>query len=199
MSETIRAFVAVPLGDVLARTMVAEQARLAKVAPSAKWIPRERMHLLLGYLGERSPALLWKIQQQLERVRHGERPFPIPARGLRVWSTATGIVRGIAVALGPDQKDILKRLVDWVRAAAKLAGVPEKEVDYRGATLRIGAGPVEGQDAEALQVEARKRHRWEYGDLWVDRIVLYESKLDGASPPGEIEYKPLTVIELDAE
>ncbi len=68
--ETIRAFIAVPLPDVLLRELARLQRRLEERAPqrSVRWVRPESVHLTLKFLGDTPTDDLPGIEQALAAV-----------------------------------------------------------------------------------------------------------------------------------
>jgi 2'-5' RNA ligase len=82
--ESIRAFVAIGLGEELKRTLLAVQRQL-QAAPAARivrWVAPENMHLTLKFLGDVETTRVPTCTTALHQSATGLAPFRLMARGL---------------------------------------------------------------------------------------------------------------------
>jgi 2'-5' RNA ligase len=97
MSETIRAFIAIPLPESLLKRLVRVQRQLQQQVPprSVRWVRPEGIHLTLKFLGDMSTTKLPQIEAALAAVARngpactftvaGLGCFPNPRRPRVVW------------------------------------------------------------------------------------------------------------------
>jgi RNA 2',3'-cyclic 3'-phosphodiesterase len=185
-------FVATEIGEALAaqvEDLSSElQKRTAKAAPRAKvtWIPAQRMHLSIRFIGEvddsRATALRTALAPPIEVAPFeltlaGAGTFPKSGTPRVVW---VGVTRGREELLAAERQ---------VSARLIRVGVPREERPYSPhltlARVREPAGLRSAQLLDGLTHTT-------IGTVRVDAITLFQSKL---SPKGPT-YLPLLRIPL---
>ena len=188
----MRLFVAAEIGEALAAQVEALsdalQKRTAKAVPRAKvtWIPSQRMHLTIRFIGEvdemRAAAIGTAFEPPIdvaafELTLAGAGTFPKSGAPRVVW---VGVTRGVEELLAAERQ-ISARLIR--------VGVPGEERSYSPhltlARVREPAGLRSARLLEGLTETT-------IGTVWVDAITLFQSKL---SPKGPT-YLPLLRIPL---
>jgi 2'-5' RNA ligase len=193
-TDRIRAFVAIFPDEAVRSAIAAEIERLRAIAPSLHWTPPERLHLLLGFLGEQPPDVLWKLRGELDRAAASFPPFLLHVAGLRVWtSNDGGTVRGVAVACGAKGRPV-HQLARSVREAASGLGLPAP--DFHGSMIRLAGGTLAGDDARALLAQAEQANDRPYAKWPVDSFSLFESRIEGSPPDLKVEHKRLVTFPL---
>lgn len=168
----MRLFTAVSLGAMIEERTAAELARLREVAPHARWVKAEKLHLTLVFLGEVEEARLPPILAALETVGPHHAPFTLsvrsggrfgpPARPRVLWADVGG------------QTDALEALyVDTAAVLEPLGFHPEHREYTAHLTLARSKDP-RGDPALARCVQALADS--DLGEGRVDRLVLFESK-----------------------
>jgi 2'-5' RNA ligase len=178
----IRAFLALPLPDVMLHRLTIVQHTLRLARP----IPAENLHVTLAFLGEQPEHLLEEMHLFLTA-----RPLPMPVlklEGLGVFGGENP--RNLHARIAPDPR--LTALQSRVTQAARVAGITlERRKFVPHVTLaRFAKGEVSAATlAAGLQTVGALR-----SDAHVaDEMVLYRSTLraDGAVYDAMAEY-PLT-------
>ncbi len=134
------------------------------------FVPRENVHVTLKFLGgvdeARIPGIIAKIQNALA----GFRKFSAPVRGVGVFPSLerievvwVGVVSSEMVQL----MRVIKEELSDIRAEEFEEDVPHATV------LRVKSG----KGKPLLQALVGKWGRAEFGKLFVDKVVLYESVL----------------------
>jgi len=77
----VRLFVAIEIPGEIRNTLAEFLKELRAVAPQAKWVRPENMHVTLKFLGETGPAKVGPIVKVLDGVRNGQ-PVTLEFRGL---------------------------------------------------------------------------------------------------------------------
>ena len=77
----MRLFVAIEIPGEIRNTLAAFVKELRGIAPQAKWMRVENMHVTLKFLGETEPAKVGAIEKVLGSIRSGE-PVTLEFRGL---------------------------------------------------------------------------------------------------------------------
>lgn len=186
----MRLFVAAEIGEALATT-VAElsrelQRRAGETARHAKvtWLPADRLHLTVRFIGEVDDARAAAIREALEPPLNIA-PFDLTLAGAGAFPKGGAPrVLWVGVVSGQDQLIAAERAI-----SARLArlGIPEEERPYRPhltlARVREPAGLRTARLLEGLTDRT-------LGTVRIDAITLFQSKL---SPKGPT-YTPLLRI-----
>jgi 2'-5' RNA ligase len=165
----MRAFVAVvPPAEALAPLATAVEALRG---PGASWVPPERLHLTLAFLGEVAEPVAARVADRLAEAVRGVAPFrlriagggafPRPARPRVLWAGVDGDVAALA------------SLARLVRRAARSAGADVERAPYvpHVTVARIRARDYDGTAAVAALAGVS-------GDPWtVTEAVLLHSTL----------------------
>ncbi len=170
----MRAFIALELDDALRVRLGEELARLRRVAPNARWVRSESLHVTLAFLGEMADADVPALGGALAKVasRHG--PFTLCARGPGTFGPFdrpkvlwTGLGGDVA-ALGALQADVAGEL-------AALGYRPDFEKFEPHVTLARAKHP-RGDPSLARCVAALGDAG--FPEQAVDEVVLFSSETD---------------------
>ncbi|AEI64542.1 RNA 2',3'-cyclic phosphodiesterase [Corallococcus macrosporus] len=182
----MRLFTAVTLGADLEARTARELHRLRPLAPQARWVKREGLHLTLVFLGDVEDARLPSLREALEPLGARHAPFTLsvagggtfgaPAHPRVLWAD----VRGATEALKALQADA-------AQALQPLGFEPEHREYTAHLTLARARNP-RGDAALLACVQALKEAS--LGEGRVDRLVLFESKGGHYLPRVEV---PLTL------
>ena len=188
----MRLFVAVEIGEALA-ARAAElshelQRRTAGAAPRAKvtWVPADRLHLTVRFIGEIDDARAAAVGTALEPPLNVA-PFDLTLAGAGAFpKSGSPRVLWVGVASGREELVAAEREI-----SARLArlGIPEEERPYSPhltlARVREPAGLRSARLLDGLTDQS-------LGTVHVDAITLFHSKL---SPKGPT-YTPLVRIPM---
>jgi len=180
----MRLFTAVTLGRALEARVSEELEHLRALAPRARWVRVEGLHLTLLFLGEVDRARLGELRAALAPLGPRHAPFTLsvggggsfgsPSRPRVLWAD----VRGDVAALKALQAD--------TAAALLPLGFKSDHDDY-APHLTLARGREHG-DADLVRcVEALSGR--DLGEGRVDRLILFESQ--GANYVPRVEV-PLT-------
>ncbi len=169
----MRLFVAVILGEAIEAKTREAMKRLKGLAPNARWVPPENLHLTLSFLGEVEEERLPALSEALEGVARAHTPLTLairdggsfgrPASPRVLWAD----VRGETEALKALQADVAQAL--------KALGFELEERDYTAhLTLARAKIPQRGDRELAECVRVLKDEDW--GETRVDRLILFESR-----------------------
>jgi 2'-5' RNA ligase len=124
-TAAVRLFVALDVPTVAIDHLQAAVAAVPDEHPGLRWVPADRRHVTLAFLGEVEPPALAALAARLGRVagRH-------PALQLRFAGAGRFDSRVLWVGVEGDTEP-LARLVGSVGAAARKAGVPVEERVHR--------------------------------------------------------------------
>jgi 2'-5' RNA ligase len=177
--DTVRCFVAVPLEDTLRESLAAAITVLREAQPDAadqlRWTEPDGWHLTLAFMGEVERAAIDEMAGQLDAVAAGSGSlvlatgaigaFPSPRLARVLWYGVKD----------PDRR--LRALAMSVRAALR----PEDPGPFRPHVTLARSRHRHGSPVTDLVALARVPD----GELVVDRLVLYQSRL--SSGPARYE------------
>lgn len=168
----MRLFTAVTLGATIEARTTAELARLRQVAPHARFVKADGVHLTLVFLGEVEEARLPPILAALETVGPRHAPFTLsvgggggfgsPSRPRVLWADVRG------------QTDALEALQVDTAAVLEPLGFKPEHREYKAHLTLARAKDPRGDPALARCVQALEGA--ELGEGRVDRLVLFESR-----------------------
>ena len=178
--ETIRTFVAVPVGEEIERTVERVEAALKRSRAGVKWVKPANVHITLKFLGGVEAGRLSEVSEALGRALEGVPAFdaavsgvgtfpPNPARARVVW---LGLTEGLE-----DMKSLAARVEE---AMAEIGFAKEKRPFKSHLTIgrvRRGAGGLDVLGKSIAEVEFKPLK------LAVDRVNLVKSEL---TPSGAI-------------
>lgn len=185
----IRAFLAVALESQVIAKIGDVIERLKPEIPGVRWVPIDKLHVTLKFLGDIDEALVESIGAALNRQL---RLFPrctINAKGLGVFP---GLKRPRILWVGLAGSQLVSLALKIESALEPMGFVPEA----RAFTPHLTIGRWR-QSATAPQSLAQQLNQWQtydFGPSRIDHVKLIQSVLnpDGAS------YSELTVIRLSA-
>ena len=79
--ETVRAFVAVDIGDGIRGKLNELQRKLRKTSANVRWVKPQNIHLTLAFLGDVPVQKLPPLKTALDENIHGLEPFELEAAG----------------------------------------------------------------------------------------------------------------------
>lgn len=174
----MRLFIAVELGAEVAGKAAAVLETGRKLAPRAKWVRAENLHLTLAFLGAVDDGLVPAIGAALAEVaaRHGPVVLHVAGAGgfgssrkpRVLWLGVTGEVE----ALGRVQADLEEALVPF--------GYQPEHREFRPHLTLARARDPRGDFDLAAAVAALAGE--DLGDVSVGRLVLFRSDLSPRGP-----------------
>jgi 2'-5' RNA ligase len=170
----MRTFIAVEIGQALCARLEVELRRLVRLAPDARWVRPDSLHLTLAFLGEMSDAAVPAVGTALAKVASRHRPLSLRARGSGIFGPLD-CPKVLWVGLGGD----LGALGALQRAVAAellpLGLTPDHEVFEPHVTLARARNPRGdaslGRCADALRAA-------DFGELAVREVALFASQTD---------------------
>ncbi|MBC7359324.1 MAG: RNA 2',3'-cyclic phosphodiesterase [Desulfacinum sp.] len=184
----IRTFVALDLPEPVQRSLDTFAAPLRQRDLPVRWIPVDRVHLTLKFLGDVPPERIGDMARALTRAVSDQPPFQLQPAGCGAFPTLKNM-RVVWVGVQGDLQ-ALKALHGKVEGALAPLGYPPENRPFR-AHLTIGR--VKGtRNLRGLQEALLAGRSFEGVVFDVSQVVLYKSDLrpDGA------RYTPLHRIPL---
>jgi 2'-5' RNA ligase len=172
------------------------------LAPDARWMRPESLHITLKFIGEQTPAQVEAISESLRCVKANR--FDLHVSGYGFFPTAKA-PRVFWVGVSPATE--LAALAAIIDAATSQAGVPREERAYnphltlaRGGVGRHSGSPHmrRGDAPSAIFGALRKRlavlKEPSFGSMTAREFILYQSQL---SPAGS-KYTRLEIFPLSS-
>jgi 2'-5' RNA ligase len=178
----MRVFVALDIDDAIRARLEVFLDRVRGLAPDARWVRPESMHVTLKFIGEKPSEAVEEIKQALSTVRAGA--IEISFRGYGFFPTSKAPrVFWVGIGAGPE----LAALAKSVDEATALLGVPREEHEFNPhLTLarRGGSGAPrwrkddrENPTFQRLQERLAAMRGLEFGTMTAREFFLYQSQL----------------------
>ena len=187
----IRSFLAIELPKPILRKIEEVQGNLRLTHADVRWVNPEKIHLTLKFFGNIEESRIDFIFKSIEEPIRNTFPFSIKVRGVGAFPQMKnprviwmGLVNGREVLISL-QKQIEAQL-------EKLGFQPEDRPFHPHLTL----GRMKSSRGKDKLVERMEKHKEEeFGDLPVEKVVLFKSDL---RPSGPI-YTPLGDVRLGGQ
>jgi RNA 2',3'-cyclic 3'-phosphodiesterase len=169
----MRLFIAVELGEEVRNRIAVELDSLQRMAPDAKWVRVESIHVTLAFLGHQPEDGVPAIRAAIEKVAATGHPVSLQARGLGSFGSSRR-PRVLWVGLH-GEVELLAQLQHRLEAELIPLGYqPEQRAFNPHLTLARARNP--SGDAKLLRCV---EHGWDidFGRALVDRLVLFRSDL----------------------
>lgn len=181
----VRTFLAIPVTDELRRTMARLQRELTASLPGTRWVNPETIHLTLRFFGDIPEESLEKIGEVMLSVGRLSAPFQTEAAGVGAFPS---LVRPRVIWLGVRGGPPLAVLHAAMEEGLKQIGFPGEDRPF---SPHLTLGRCQQRIVAAQQVLERFRD-FTCGPLPVDRMILYESRLE----PGRAVHLPRKIVSL---
>ena len=168
----MRLFTAVTLGSSVEAQASAGIERLRALAPKARWVKPEGVHLTLVFLGEVAEARLPSLSEALTPVSQHHAPFSLTIAGGGCFgpplhpNVLWAGVRGNTAALEALQAEVATVLVPL--------GFPREKRMYTAHLTLARAKEPRGEAAFTECLRALEGQHW--GEARVEHLILFESK-----------------------
>lgn len=167
----MRLFVGVTLGEQITSRAALVLKRLEVLAPRARWVAPEKLHVTLSFLGEVEPERVPELAEVLRQVGAAHAPLVLSVEGGGSFGSPRQ-PRVLWAGLAGETEALAALQADTVAALRPLGFRPEERNFIAHLTL-ARAGQLRGDRALAACVRALEQERW--GETRVDRLVLFES------------------------
>lgn len=189
MPDSLRAFIAIPLPEMVREQVAALQGRLKRYGFRIRWVQPDRIHLTLRFFGDLDGGRLKEVQMAMAHALAGRRqPLQLSVRGL---GTFPGVRKPRVVWCGlAGETDRLADLHRCLGAELVRCGFPGETRPFR-AHLTLGRVKA-AIPATRLVTAIREQGGFESDRFPVETVHLYKSVL---RPEGPL-YTSLCVVEL---
>jgi 2'-5' RNA ligase len=190
VSDRIRAFVAVPVGEQVVGLVRGIEKRLKEVEADVKWVAPENVHVTMKFLGNMPAADAGSLARSLASELEGTEAFDVAVEGTGTFPPGRKAPRVIWIGLG-DGADRLAHTASRVEEVCFRAGFEREKRPFR-AHLTIGR-VRRGSPGLARLAEAVRETEYSPLKLRVDEVNLMRSELSPRGP----SYTVLESIALD--
>jgi 2'-5' RNA ligase len=177
--ETIRAFIAVPVGDEIRSAVETVEEELKRIGADVKWVKPGNVHLTLKFLGNIRPDDVEPLKAALGEALSGEAGFEAAVAGLGTFPRGRGKPRVVWMGL-EEGAERLKDLAARVDDACASLGFEHEARPFAG-HLTIGRSRRGGGRLPEL-AEAVTKLLFNPLQLKVDRVNLVRSRLSPEGP-----------------
>ncbi len=171
-TELLRAFIAVPLPAALQQRLSQLLQQLKAALPELKPAAAHNLHLTLHFLGEQTQEQLAEIGRLMVSIGEKKKNFNVTIRNLGCFP---GLRNPRVLWLGLEPPDQLIALHRELASGLQLLGLLNDVRPYRP-HLTLGRFKVPRANPEALCPFLSQ----EFGNLKIDQLVLYSSRLTAA-------------------
>ena len=173
----MRLFIAVEVGEEVRNRIAVELDRLRRMAPDAKWVRVDSMHLTLAFLGQVSEEKVPAIRSAIEKVARMSAPLWLQAKGIGGFGSSRR-PRVLWVGLSGDVELLAQSRHRLEAELVPLGYQPERRPFSPHLTLARARNP--NGDPKLLRCLEYGREM-DFGRAKVDQMVLFRSDL---SPQG---------------
>ncbi|HEY5621873.1 MAG TPA: RNA 2',3'-cyclic phosphodiesterase [Pontiella sp.] len=187
--NTVRAFIAIDIGDEIRARLDALQRRLKKVHADVRWVHPGNIHLTLAFIGDVPTDKTDMLKPLLDTGLSGVQPFSLKAYGTGYFGRP-GRPRVIWAGI-PDAPKLMDLQAKTIRALLN-AGI---EFDNKPFHPHLTLGRVKALNhTESLLAKIEKYKDAELGQTAVNAVNLIKSRL---TPQGA-EYTILHQVRLSS-
>lgn len=183
----MRLFVAVDLEEEIRRRVVRFLEDLRELAPEAKWVSAESLHVTLKFLGETPDGRVGEVEGALSQVRGTE--MALEFRNCGFFPT-TKAARVFWIGI---ESETLGQVASGVEEALVGVGIPKEKREYNPhltlARARGGSGAPDHRKGDRnnrvftkLQEKIAHSPAPEFGSMTAREFFLYRSELSRSGP-----------------
>lgn len=185
--ETVRAFIAVDIGDEIREKLDGLQRRLKKVHADVRWVKPRSMHLTLAFLGDLPVDKITPLKTALDEAFQGLKPFELEVAGTGYFGRPK---RPRVIWAGVCD---CSPLIELQRNTVEALQIAEVVFDNKPFSPHLTLGRIKGANhTESLLGKLDKYKDEPLGRTCIDAAELIQSKLN----PGGAEYTVLHRVPL---
>jgi len=185
MSNTIRAFIAIPLDPKIQHSIERMQDHLKKTNSDVKWVKPENIHITLKFLGDVNTEQINSVKQALSNCTHNTRPFKVELSQLGAFPNIER-PRTLWIGLKDSKKQLNRIAVSLEKALGKIGF----QGDQRPFNSHITIGRVRSSKNINLLSQLLSNYQIATGlTQTISKIVLLKSTLNSEGPLHEPLYQ----------
>jgi len=188
MSDTIRAFIAIPLDPKIQRVIERMHDHFKKINSDVNWVASKNIHITLKFLGDVNTEQINSAKQALATLYQSTRPFTVELSQLGAFPNINR-PRTLWVGL-KDNKQRLSRIAESLEKALSKIGF---QGDQKPFSPHITIGRIRSlKNFDALSKSISNYQIIESCAQTISKIILFQSILSSEGPT----YKSLYQIKL---
>jgi len=184
----IRSFLAIELPKLILRKIEGVQGDLRLTHADVRWVSPEKIHLTLKFFGSIEESRIDSIFKSIEEPIQSTLPFSLKVRGVGAFPQMKN-PRVIWMGL-VEEREALTSLQKQIETQLEKIGFQPEDRPFHPHLTLGRMKSSRGKDELVGRMEKHKEE--EFGDLRVERVVLFKSDL---RPSGPI-YTPLGDVKL---
>lgn len=188
MSNLIRIFVAVTIGDKLVDKIHRTQSRLKKLAPGLKWVSPDNFHLTVKFLGEIPENTLDDVFSAVAEAASEAKCFDLAFKGVGVFGNPVN-PRVVWASISEGSKEMAD-LASSVESRLAKCGFPEEDRPFKAHLTLARSGREDKKQSEQFRAAIKDGADLQFGSVRVDSVVVMQSEL---RPTGS-KYTPLKIF-----
>ena len=170
--ETIRAFIAINVGDAIRQELDQLTRKLKKTQAEVRWVKPANIHLTLAFLGDIRSEQVQPLQAALQELFQGLKPFRLRARGTGFFGRPS---RPRVIWAGIENSPSLTAVQQRTVQAAQTL---EIDCEHKPFAPHLTLGRVKGPGhIDALQQKIGHYKDTELGTATVENVELIQSRL----------------------
>ncbi len=174
----IRSFLAIELPKPILSKIEEVQGDLRSTHPDVRWVSPEKIHLTLKFFGSIEESRIDPILESIEEPVRNTPPFSVRVRGAGAFPSLKN-PRVIWMGL-TDGKEMLVSLQEQIEARLKKIGFEPEDRSFKP---HLTLGRMKSSRGKEELVRGMERYtEEEFGDLRVDRVILFKSDLRPSGP-----------------
>ncbi|MCD4699235.1 MAG: RNA 2',3'-cyclic phosphodiesterase [Phycisphaerae bacterium] len=193
---SLRAFLALPLDEVIVERLVEVQRSLASAGARVRWVGAENLHLTIKFLGDVADEQLPDVCRAAEEVSAQIEPFEFSVASVisvppavRLRSRQAGAMRMVWVGVD-EPAGRLERLHELLEESYADMGFPKENRSFRP---HLTLGRVKsGRNVRELRQAVDEIAETAFGIASVNEVIVFSSQL---TPDGPV-YSPLAKVKL---
>ena len=170
-----RLFVAFPVSEEVRKKIAPIADGLVKTGADLKLVSLEKAHFTLKFLGDVEEKKISEIQEKLGTIAKQCRKLNITVKGVGVFPS---LERINVVWVGAEDSSLFLLMKE---VNTELDYIKKNDHDTEIPHLTI-ARVKTGKNKEKLQEFLRSVEKKEFGKIFVDKLILYESELTKEGP-----------------
>ena len=190
MSNLIRIFVAVIIGDKLVDRIHKTQSRLKKLAPELKWVNPDNFHLTVKFLGEIPENTLENVYSAVEKAALEAKCFDLAFQGIGVFGSSAN-PRVVWAGISEGMKE-LSSLASSVEKSLMVYDFPPEDRPFKAHLTLARSGKEEKTQSDQFRAAVKDGADLKFGSVRVDSLVVMMSELKPNGP----KYTPLKTFML---
>ena len=173
----IRSFLAIELPKPILKKIEEVQADLRAAHADVRWVSPEKIHLTLKFFGSIEESRIDSIFKSIEESVRSTSPFSLEVRGVGAFPSMKS---PRVIWLGLENGQSLTSLQKQIETQLEKIGFQSEDRPFHP---HLTLGRTKSSRGKNELVGRMEKHREEeFGDLQVERVILFKSDLKPSGP-----------------